>query len=422
MEQKIDLEHEIIWDNIEEIDEIGRGLIGSIHSVIYNGNDDSYVVKKVLKKQKDSYKTSNEICHMFLLKDHPNIVKIESYNISQDGNEVEFKMLLERGEVDLGKFCMIYPDYFKNADNILLLMSQILNGLYYMYTQKIAHRDLKIDNILYFEKDIFKISDFGCTVNFLKNDSRYVLGGKTGIQPPENKKIKGKSFNYDKTDIYSFGIIILQILGFLNDPREFTGKNEKEYDIMLQEYSSKAFNITESNLISEYIKLSLVYSYEKRPNIKEVIKKLGLESIIPKINFLPKINDLIINSFKELSEVRVVIKTKSDLYVTLIDGALNLCCDMDGGTNIFTFKKLNNNSFSMQIDCYYVGSSLHNQGVSLSKNFTLSEEWSFFSLNSRNTIFFRNSNLHFLGVDLSSKIILSGLISVNEEFIINLIK
>ena len=50
----------------------------------------------------------------------------------------------------------------------VVIMSQILDGLCYLHSQKIVHRDLKPENILISRKgQIAKIADFGASIEFL---------------------------------------------------------------------------------------------------------------------------------------------------------------------------------------------------------------------------------------------------------------
>lgn len=65
-------------------------------------------------------------------------------------------------------------------------MKQILSGVVYMHGQKIMHRDLKPQNILYdTESKLLKIIDFGTAKEFKQNDRQNLLVGTPYYIAPE---------------------------------------------------------------------------------------------------------------------------------------------------------------------------------------------------------------------------------------------
>ena len=48
-----------------------------------------------------------------------------------------------------------------NLGEIKKVMQQLLNGLYYIHSNKIIHRDMKAANVLITKQGILKLADFG---------------------------------------------------------------------------------------------------------------------------------------------------------------------------------------------------------------------------------------------------------------------
>ncbi|KAG1055086.1 hypothetical protein G6F42_028857 [Rhizopus arrhizus] len=51
-----------------------------------------------------------------------------------------------------------------SREEVACCWRQLLNGLSYMQSMGLAHRDLKLDNLVLDERGIVKIIDFGCAV------------------------------------------------------------------------------------------------------------------------------------------------------------------------------------------------------------------------------------------------------------------
>jgi serine/threonine protein kinase len=94
------------------------------------------------------------------------------------------------------------------------LIDQVLSALTYLQAQGMLHRDIKPENILYDETankgPTFLLSDFGLAVlqSLAVQDVR--SAGYVGRMPPE---ISQENKPHIKSDLYAFGIMLLEILG-----------------------------------------------------------------------------------------------------------------------------------------------------------------------------------------------------------------
>lgn len=124
----------------------------------------------------------------------------------------------------------IEQDLSQNAVRIEKFITQISTALQHLHNNGIVHRDLKPENILLDEFDNIKISDFGSatTTSLIlqgqpsayraDSSSEEIGSSETGLVgtsvyvAPELTKYAAKSIYSSKVDIYSFGIIVFEML------------------------------------------------------------------------------------------------------------------------------------------------------------------------------------------------------------------
>ena len=191
----------------------------------------------------------NEIKICFRLK-HSNIVQVyEMYN-----DETQIYVLMEYcSNGNLSE----YMNSFPLSDNqIKFFFSQILSALCYIHGCGIAHRDLKLQNILLDENLNIKIGDFGFACNNNENLTDSV-GSPIYIAPEILSK---KAYDGIKADTWSLGVI-LYILLTRKIPWTATTESQLFYQIQTCSYSIPN-NIDEfgRNLISSLM--------EPVPNIR----------------------------------------------------------------------------------------------------------------------------------------------------------
>lgn len=101
-------------------------------------------------------------------------------------------------------------------DNIAL---QILNGLNVLHSFNIIHRDIKPENIL-FREDLAMLTDFGISANLKHRLTRVDIRGHAlkvfatlSYSPPEqSQKSKAYKMTGPTTDIFSFGVIMYELI------------------------------------------------------------------------------------------------------------------------------------------------------------------------------------------------------------------
>jgi serine/threonine protein kinase len=193
--------------------------IGSF-ATIFHGIEKDIGIEVAIKRihVKDIYKIApnitKEIDIMKELK-HPNIIKM--YEVIYETDFDNINIIMEYAQ--LGNLF----EYLKVNKNISEIntkhfMRQIANGLKYLLSKNIMHRDLKPHNILRFENNILKIADFGLAKNFQNNQEFNTLCGSPLYMAPEivipmANKVKKSERSYTvKADLWSVGLILLEMI------------------------------------------------------------------------------------------------------------------------------------------------------------------------------------------------------------------
>jgi mitogen-activated protein kinase kinase kinase len=141
--------------------------------------------------------------------DHPNIVQYLGF----EETPANLSIFLEY--VPGGSIGSVLLKHGKFAENVTKSFAgQILEGLEYLHSKGILHRDLKADNILVEMSGICKISDFG--ISKRTADEAAGGGAATAMQgtvfwmAPEVINPQGKIYN-TKIDIWSVGCVVLEM-------------------------------------------------------------------------------------------------------------------------------------------------------------------------------------------------------------------
>jgi serine/threonine protein kinase len=213
---------------------LGKGSFGEVYLSQKKGRKEYFATKKIERKiaDKPNFKKyfDNEINLLSHL-NHPNIVKLEDIKKTGQHYYIVMEYINGGGLSDcLKKYMAKYKKAFPE-EYVQHLMSQIIDGLYYIHQQKIIHRDLKLDNImvnfdseqdkenLNMMKARIKIIDFGFATKLTaeKNDLTFsAVGSPINMDPIIlNKFSKRKDINlgYDeKADIWSIGTVCYELL------------------------------------------------------------------------------------------------------------------------------------------------------------------------------------------------------------------
>ncbi|KIW63649.1 hypothetical protein, variant [Phialophora macrospora] len=187
---------------------LGSGAGGSVRLLKRSSDGVTFAVKQFREKhswesEKDySKKVTAEFCIGSTLH-HGNI--IETMDIIQENHR--WYEVMEYAPYDL--FAIVMTGKM-SREEIACAFLQIVNGVSYLHSMGLAHRDLKLDNVVVSEHGIMKLIDFGsATVFRYPFENEIVLAsGIVGSDPYLAPEVyEEKKYDPTATDIWSLAII-----------------------------------------------------------------------------------------------------------------------------------------------------------------------------------------------------------------------
>lgn len=151
----------------EVLDKIGEGTFGEVHKARSKVNGAVVALKKILMhNERDGFPiTSLREIKLLKLLSHPNVLCLEEMAIehSRSANKKAKNivyMVTPYMDHDLSGL-LENPNVTFTEPQIKCYMLQLLEGMRYLHSQRILHRDMKAANLLISNKGILQIADFG---------------------------------------------------------------------------------------------------------------------------------------------------------------------------------------------------------------------------------------------------------------------
>jgi len=188
---------------------LGAGVFGEVFLATSESNGEEVALKRISKRNPkfDAQMVNREITAGEALK-HDGIVGYKSH--FETLNNIYLVYELVKGH-DLCTF-MTDRNYEPVGDReARSILKQLVRGLIFCHEQGIAHRDIKLDNILITPEGKTKIIDFGLsTSKILSTDKCRDFVGSPEYAAPE---IMGrKPYNPFKSDVFSVGVVMYGLL------------------------------------------------------------------------------------------------------------------------------------------------------------------------------------------------------------------
>ncbi|PIN13169.1 MEKK [Handroanthus impetiginosus] len=188
---------------------IGSGSNGSVYGVLTEDGL-SYAVKEVslldqgTQEQQKLSHLEDEIYVLSRLQ-HKNIVRY----FGTERDDTKLYIFLEL--VSKGSLKELYGEYELGDPEVSAYTRQILDGLNYLHSQNVVHRDIKCANILVDASGSVKLADFGLAKVTKMNDIKSCKGSPYWMAP---EVVDQKNHNgYGRAaDIWSLGCTVLEML------------------------------------------------------------------------------------------------------------------------------------------------------------------------------------------------------------------
>jgi WD40 repeat protein/serine/threonine protein kinase len=185
---------------------IGAGGFGAVYRAHQAAVGREVAIKIILPEyasQPDFIRRFEVEAQVIARLEHPHIVPLYDYWRDPEGAFLVMRLLRSslRGAIQRGKWAL---------DDVSQLLEQIGSALSVAHRENIVHRDVKPDNILLDEDNNAYLADFGIAkeLGIDRTQEGTLIGSPAYITP---EQIKGDAVS-TKTDIYSLGLIVYELL------------------------------------------------------------------------------------------------------------------------------------------------------------------------------------------------------------------
>mmetsp|Transcript_13565 Transcript_13565/g.27324 ORF Transcript_13565/g.27324 Transcript_13565/m.27324 type:complete len:512 (+) Transcript_13565:61-1596(+) len=301
---------ESVWDVYEKVQLIEDGGTGELWKARKSSNDDSGVGKESQEFYAIKCIDKNFLFGMFTKElrneienlrhiDHPNVVRIYETFETRDSM---FLVMEYCSGGDL--FARLPYSEPKSA----WILTQILSAVAHCHKQKIIHRDLKCENVLWEnegEDASIKVIDFGYAQHYRRPRGDYTMKIDIGTTYTMSPQVLEGEYT-EKCDLWSVGVIAYILLS--GGSRPFDAENDKEIRCKIKEgrYSMEGSMWDDvSEEAKNFVASLLRYDPYERVSAEEALqshwlqKSCSLEENEPEKQILNEIQDALAHSVEE---------------------------------------------------------------------------------------------------------------------------
>ena len=301
-------------ENFELKSLIDSGSESKVYKIYNKKSKIEYALKQINNEDRTK-KNINELKIASKMK-QKNIILFYGYSSLDDDNS-DYIIMENAKYGNLRNFQInVLKKAYLSESMLCFLTSQILNGLIYLHKCKIAHMDIKPQNIVIDEFINAKLIDFSISINYkdkeLEDKIKLKFKGTNFYIPIEvhnEETINYKDLN--KIDAYSLGVTLYS-LAYGCYPFDLSFKDSKNYDSIFQKINNKLKfknDIKLSSFFIDFISKLLEKDINKRMSIYEAAKHhwiKGADILMAEKENLHNINPFIVklitNSIKSFND------------------------------------------------------------------------------------------------------------------------
>ena len=246
-------------------EKLGEGTFGVVRMAINRQTGEKVAIKILEKSKLTNYKDKNRLDREINILNkihHPNIVKL--FCTIETDRQIFIIMEYIKGN-ELFQYILVRKKL--EEEEAFYFFIQIINCIDYLHKVKIAHRDLKAENIIIEQgKKEIKLIDFGLSNIYEDGELLSTACGSPFYAAPE--MLEGKSYKGSTVDIWSAGIVLFYMLcGYF--PFEDSNNDKLYKKICKGKFEIPKFLSKNSkDLISKILFVNI----QRRINIKDIKK------------------------------------------------------------------------------------------------------------------------------------------------------
>ncbi|OCT70739.1 serine/threonine-protein kinase SBK1 isoform X1 [Xenopus laevis] len=203
------LRHISMKEHYRVIMELGSGSYGHVLQVEHKVQDKAMALKLMRKKSTKKERFLMEYCVSLCLSSHPNIIGTLRVAFETNKYYAFAQELATAGDL----YSILEPGVGLPEMMVKRCAMQLAEALDFVHSKALVHRDVKLDNILIFDKDchLVKLADFGIT-----RLEGFLLSPMSGTLPysaPELCSLEeSETLELDSSlDVWAFGVLIFCI-------------------------------------------------------------------------------------------------------------------------------------------------------------------------------------------------------------------